>query len=115
MGNSALQPDLFGDAAVAAVDKPRRAREPFGRLDADPDLHAALLPYCRLAPGDIWEDMENGHRVGVLDAAKAEHLVKILQGTRPALAVNDPPYNVAVGRSLTTWSSPVNGCRTAPA
>ena len=101
MGSSALQPDLFGNAAVAAADKPRRAREPFGRLDADPDIHAALLPYCRLAPGDIWEDKHNGHRVGVLDAENTEHLVKILQGASPTLAVNDPPYNVAVGNANT--------------
>ena len=76
-------------------------KEPFGRLDADPDLHARLLGYCRLGAGEVWEDGVNGHRVGVLDATRPDHLSKILGQFRPALIVNDPPYNVAVGNANT--------------
>ncbi len=78
-----------------------KARESFGRLDADPELRTRLLPYCRLRPGEIWEDPVLGHRVGVFDATKSEHLREILGDARPALIVNDPPYNVAVGNANT--------------
>lgn len=96
------QRDLFGAPLVDRPATGRRAtREPFGRIDADPDLHRRLLKYCRLGPGEIWTDPVRGHRVGVLDAGDAE-AVRALAGTeRATLAVNDPPYNVVVGSTNT--------------
>lgn len=87
-----------------ASDRPQSRRsttEPFGRLDNNSSLRARLLPLCRLNPGDVWEDPVRGHRVGVLDAIKLEHLKQILGALRPSLIVNDPPYNVAVGNANT--------------
>ena len=96
-----LQRDLFGNPVVSTHRKDRQAREPFGRLDADTALHDRLLEYCRLRPGEIWEDPKSGHRVGVLDATNSQHLARITGGNRPSLFVNDPPYNVAVGNTNT--------------
>ena len=95
------QRDLFGNPIVATRANNGQAREPFGRLDADPALHQKLLEYCRLGLGEIWEDPKTGHRVGVLDATKSQHLARITGGDRPSLLVNDPPYNVAVGNANT--------------
>lgn len=72
-------------------------REPFGRLDADPDLHDRFAEYCRLGPGDIWTDPQRGHRVGRLDATSEEDLSRIASGQTIRVAVNDPPYNMKVG------------------
>lgn len=100
MGNR-MQTDLFGEPTAASPSKNGKAREPFGRLDANPDLHNRLLEYCRLRPGEIWEDPKSGHRVGLLDATEGEHVLRITAGDKPSLFVNDPPYNVAVGNANT--------------
>lgn len=71
--------------------------ERLARLDTDPELRERLLPFCRLAPGEIWEDPERGHRVGVLDAAREEDVLRALGGRRPTLVLCDPPYNVRMG------------------
>jgi site-specific DNA-methyltransferase (adenine-specific) len=71
-------------------------REALPRLDTHPDLHAALLPYCRLGVGDIWEDEASGHRVGVIDAADTASVQRLTGGHRYALSVHDPPYNVHI-------------------
>ena len=42
---------------------------PLPRLDASPEMREALLPFCRLKAGEIWEDSRAGHRVGCLDAS----------------------------------------------
>ena len=96
-----LQRDLFGNAVTAASPTGGRAREPFGRLDNNSALHDRLLEYCRLSPGEIWEDPKTGHRVGVLDATNSDHLARIAGDDRPSLLVNDPPYNMAVGNANT--------------
>ena len=77
------------------------SKEPFGRLDADSALHKKLLKYCRLAPGEIWQDSQSGHRVGVLDATNPKHFEKIIKEKKVSLFINDPPYNVAVGNANT--------------
>ena len=100
MSNS-IQKDLFGNQIPSAPRQNGQAREPFGRIDADPVLHQKLLDYCRLSVGQIWQETERGHRVGVLDAANTEHLARIMEDDRPSLLVNDPPYNVAVGNANT--------------
>jgi site-specific DNA-methyltransferase (adenine-specific) len=84
--------------------------EPFARLDNNPEIRQRLLPYCRLKNGDIWCDDANGHKVGVLDAADWKDIKKIFGNEKAALAVQDPPYNVAVGSENTVnlfqWSLP---------
>lgn len=83
-------------------------KEPFGRLDVDAQLHEKLLRYCRLGIGDIWEDSESGHRIGVLDATNTKHLESITRGDKPSLVINDPPYNVRVGNANTRSLSKQN-------
>lgn len=97
-----MQKNLFGSPIASSSGKNvPKAREPFGRLDGNRELHSKLLEYCRLSLGDIWEDPVSGHRVGVLDATHSDHLQKIVGHRHPALVVNDPPYNVTVGTTNT--------------
>lgn len=96
-----IQRNLFDSPIIYSPQRNGQARETLGRIDADPALHKKLLNYCRLSLGQIWEDPVKGHRVGVLDATNTEHVLKILEGDRPSLLVNDPPYNVAVGNANT--------------
>jgi len=77
------------------------AKERLQRLDLNSELRDRLLPFCRLRSGEIWEDELRGHRVGVLDATRHDDLDKIMGGELAALVVNDPPYNLKVGRSAT--------------
>ncbi len=86
-------------------------REALPRLDTHPDLHAALLPYCRLGVGDIWEDEASGHRVGVIDAADTAAVQKLTRGHRYALSIHDPPYNVHISGAAT----PALGARSVDA
>lgn len=72
-------------------------REALPRLDTDPALRARLLPYCRLAPGEVWEDELHGHRVGVLDATDGAAVSRLTGGLRYELSIHDPPYNVRIG------------------
>src|SRR6056297_917922 len=71
--------------------------ETLRRLDSNPELRERLLQYCRLKKGEVWEDPEGRHRVGVLDAAKKEDLELLFDGRNADLMVNDPPYNFSVG------------------
>ncbi|MFP4442519.1 MAG: DNA-methyltransferase [Spirochaetia bacterium] len=73
-------------------------REPFGRLDTPSEEREAFAKLCRLEPGEIWEDPVRGHRVGLLDAARDDHVRKLTGGDRIGLAVNDPPYNVRLSK-----------------
>jgi len=75
--------------------------EPFKRLDKESELRKRLLPYCRLTRGEIWRDSVSGHRVGILDAAQTEDVQSIFESERSVLAIQDPPYNVAVGAENT--------------
>lgn len=75
--------------------------ERLGRLDLRNDLREKILPLCRLKKGDVWKDEINGHKVGVLDATKKSEVNKLMNGDEATLAVNDPPYNVAVGNANT--------------
>lgn len=76
-------------------------REPIPRLDNAPELRRELITHCRLKPGEVWHDPEGRHRVGVLDAGSAGDLALLLDGEKPVLAINDPPYNIAVGNRAT--------------
>ena len=70
-------------------------KNPLPRLDQSEALRSQLLYYCRLAPGEIWEDEVNGHRVGCLDATDPVAIADLMGKERAALAIHDPPYNVA--------------------
>ncbi|MBI2862931.1 MAG: site-specific DNA-methyltransferase [Chloroflexi bacterium] len=80
------------------------------RLDSNPQLRPKLLPFCRLAAGDIWEDPVKGHRVGVLDATVPADVKRVTKGEQATLIVNDPPYNVVVGNANTPNLSKTHIC-----
>lgn len=71
--------------------------ETLPRLDSSPAIRTQLLKYCRLQPGEIWEDPQGRHRIGVLDATNSEDVRRLFKGTSADLMVNDPPYNFTVG------------------
>ncbi|MDE2852663.1 MAG: site-specific DNA-methyltransferase [Chloroflexota bacterium] len=70
-------------------------KNPLPRLDQSEALRSQLLPYCRLTSGEIWEDEVNGHRVGCLDVSDSVAIASLMGKERAALAIHDPPYNVA--------------------
>jgi site-specific DNA-methyltransferase (adenine-specific) len=75
----------------------RPLREPIPRIDTSPELYQELKGCTRLTPGEVWEDPIAGHRVGVLDATDPSAVGDLMQGERALAAVQDPPYNFAVG------------------
>jgi site-specific DNA-methyltransferase (adenine-specific) len=68
---------------------------PLPRLDADNAVREELLSFCRLRPGDIWDDPLGRHRVGCVDATDRDAVRSLVGSTRPTLAIQDPPYNMA--------------------
>ena len=78
------------------------------RLDTHPEIRERLLSHCRLSYGEVWQDSVNGHRVGVLDAAAAGDVQKLMGAARASLAINDPPYNVTVGNANTASLSKID-------
>jgi site-specific DNA-methyltransferase (adenine-specific) len=66
---------------------------PLPRLDSDDEIRQMLLPFCRLKPGEIWQDPRGNHRVGCLDAVDADAVTVLAGSSRPTLAIHDPPYN----------------------
>src|SRR4051794_25313903 len=68
---------------------------PLPRLDRAPAIHAKLLPFCRLKPGEVWEDPVSGHRVGCLNATSLTQVAHLMGQETARLAVHDPPYNLA--------------------
>jgi site-specific DNA-methyltransferase (adenine-specific) len=67
---------------------------PLPRLDTDPVVRDRLLPFCRLKPGEIWDDPEGRHRIGCKDAANSESIAELVDGQLATLAIHDPPYNL---------------------
>jgi len=74
---------------------------PLPRLDTHPALKTKLLAHCRLSPGEVWVDPTGRHRVGCLDAARRNDVAALTDGHRAALAVHDPPYNLAAFEART--------------
>ena len=70
--------------------------QPIPRLDNNPDLRQHLLKYCRLRAGQVWYDPEREHRVGCFDATSLPDVQSLMTGAKAALAIQDPPYNLAV-------------------
>ena len=68
---------------------------PIPRLDANPVLYESLLRYCRLRPGEIWDDPEGRHRVGCLSASDKSDVQALMRDEKGVLAIQDPPYNTA--------------------
>src|SRR5688572_6069235 len=88
---------LVGYVIMAGETIPFRLRmknNPLPRLDEATELRERLLAYCRLAPGQVWEDPQGQHRVGCLDAADPAHIAQLMGGYRATLAIHDPPYNL---------------------
>jgi len=73
---------------------PSMKNNPLPRLDTNLDIREALLPFCRLKAGEIWEDTQAGHRVGCLDAVSVDQVAYLMGGERAVLAIHDPPYNL---------------------
>jgi site-specific DNA-methyltransferase (adenine-specific) len=77
------------------------SKEELPRIDGNNEIRELLLPYCRLKPGEIWEDPLHHHRVGCLDATNTEDVLRLLGNNKAALAIQDPPYNIVVGNNNT--------------
>lgn len=94
---------------------PIKSKQPTGktiekltRLDIDEKLRERILPHCRLKKGEVWKDPKGKHKVGVLDAASASDTKKLFGNERAQLVINDPPYNVVVGKANTQNLSKIN-------
>jgi len=67
---------------------------PLPRLDDNTELRERLLPFCRLQPGEIWDDPDGRHRIGCTDAADSRQIRELVADATPTLAIHDPPYNL---------------------
>ena len=67
-----------------------------------------LLPYCRLKHGEIWEDPISGHKVGCFDASNKEDVLKLMDGNKAVLAIQDPPYNIIAGNNISNNLSKIS-------
>jgi site-specific DNA-methyltransferase (adenine-specific) len=85
-----------------------RSVEKLSRLDIDKNLRKKILPHCRLKHGEIWIDPEGKHKVGVFDACNLNEVMKLFGKQKTALIINDPPYNVIVGKSGSKNLSKIN-------
>ncbi len=79
------------------MSKKHHRREALSRLDLSSTDRGRLLPLCRLKTGEVWSDPVAGHRVGVLDATSQRDVHALTAGESVSVALNDPPYNLAVG------------------
>ena len=75
--------------------------EKLKRIDYSDDIRKKILPLCRLKYGEIWKDKINGHKIGVLSATIETEVKKIMGDKKAKLLINDPPYNIIVGRTNT--------------
>ena len=91
---------LFFPLLEDTSKKQGKTIEKLKRLDIG-ERRKDIVQYCRLDYGDVWEDPVKGHRVGVLDATKADDVHKLLRSEKANLVINDPPYNVKVGNANT--------------
>jgi DNA modification methylase len=66
---------------------------PLPRLDRPSEIRERLLPHCRFKPGQVWQDKQNGHRIGCLDATVLDSVAKLCGEQRAVLAIHDVPYN----------------------
>ncbi len=68
------------------------------RLDlSDENIRNTLMPHCRLKPGEVWHDPKSGHIVGCGDCTDTKFIQQLTDNSnRATLAIQDPPYNVAM-------------------
>lgn len=85
----------------SSSEKKGKTTEKLSRLDINEELRRKILPYCRLKKGEIWEDPERKHKLGVLDATNLNDVKRLFGIKRAQLVINDPPYNVVVGSANT--------------
>ena len=72
-------------------------QDPLPRLDTKAvELRQTLLPFCRLQPGEIWQDPKKQHLIGCGDASDTGFIKKLFKGKKATLAVHDPPYNLVM-------------------
>ena len=64
------------------------------QLDRNPEVRRKLLGFCRLKPGEIWQDPQGKHKVGCLDVANEEQIALLMEDSLAKLAIHDPPYNL---------------------
>jgi len=83
----------------SSQNKSGTTTEKLTRLDINEKLRKKILPHCRLRKGEIWEDSEGKHRLGVLDATSLNDTKKLFGKKKAHLVINDPPYNVVVGKA----------------
>ncbi len=83
---------------------------PLPRLDGNPEIRERLLPFCRLDPGEIWDDPEGKHRIGCKDAADCKQMSELVGAAKPTLAIHDPPYNL-VAFDLRSIDEFIEWCR----
>lgn len=72
-------------------------KENLPRIDSDERIQSLLLPHCRLKYGQIWQDPQDRHKVACLDASSSEDIEHLMVNEKATLAIQDPPYNFAVG------------------
>lgn len=85
-----------------------KTAEKLTRLDIDEKLRKKILPYCRLKQGEIWQDPNGKHKIGVLDATNSADTKVMFGSEKVHLVINDPPYNVVVGNANTQHLSKIN-------
>ena len=81
----------------SSIKNKGKTTEKLSRLDINQRLRKKILPYCRLKKGELWEDPEGKHKIGVLDATSLADTKKLFGKKKAQLVINDPPYNVVVG------------------
>lgn len=84
--------------------------DPLPRLDQDSDAYKTALKHCRLSPGEVWQDVQHGHRVGYLDAANDTDVAKLFGSEKASLFINDPPYNL-VAFDMRSVEEYIDWCR----
>ncbi|WP_145101524.1 DNA-methyltransferase [Rosistilla carotiformis] len=83
---------------------------PLPRLDNDLKLRDRILPFCRLQPGEVWDDPDGKHRIACRDATDTDAVTDLVGNALPTLAIHDPPYNL-VAFELRTVGEFVAWCR----
>ena len=85
---------------------------PIPRLDIEEGttFRKKLLRFCRLKPGQIWQDPKSGHVVGCGDSSDLSFIKKAFKDQKATLAVHDPPYNLVMFEKQTVGEF-IDWCR----
>ena len=83
---------------------------PLPRIDKDQKLYELLSKYCRISPGEFWQDEIKKHRIGCIDISGKEDVLNFTGDARFQLAVHDPPYNMVAFNKMSVedfvdWSA----------